>query len=37
MAAKGVRVVATGETDPLKAVTGIVAGDDLPPPVPHEH
>lgn len=37
MAAKGVRVVATGETDPLRAVTGFVAGDDLPPAVPHEH
>jgi predicted Fe-Mo cluster-binding NifX family protein len=37
MAAKGVRVVATGETDPLKAVAGIAAGDDLPPPLPHEH
>jgi predicted Fe-Mo cluster-binding NifX family protein len=37
MAAKGVRVVTTGETDPLQAVTGVVAGIDLPPPVPHEH
>jgi predicted Fe-Mo cluster-binding NifX family protein len=37
MAAKGVLVIATAETDPLKAVTGVVAGDDLPPPLPHEH
>jgi predicted Fe-Mo cluster-binding NifX family protein len=35
--AKGVRVVATSETDPLKAVSGVVAGAVLPPPVPHEH
>ncbi len=37
MAAKGVRVVATSETDPLKAVSGIVAGVELPPPLPHGH
>ena len=37
MAAKGVRVVATSETDPLKAVSSVVSGADLPPPVPHEH
>lgn len=37
MAAKGIRVVATSETDPLTAVTAVVAGADLPPPVSHEH
>ena len=37
MAAKGVQVIATSETDPLKAVSGVVAGAVLPPPVPHEH
>ena len=37
MAVKGIRVVVTGETDPLKAATGVVAGDELPPPAPHEH
>jgi predicted Fe-Mo cluster-binding NifX family protein len=37
MGAKGVRVIATGETDPMKAVTAVVAGADLPTPLPHEH
>lgn len=37
MATKGVRVIATGETDPMKAVSGLVAGNPLPPPEPHEH
>lgn len=37
MAAKGVRVIATSETDPLKAVADLVAGTPLPPPVPHTH
>jgi predicted Fe-Mo cluster-binding NifX family protein len=37
MTAKGVRVIATAETDPLKAVTAFVSGADLPPPAPHEH
>jgi len=37
MAARGVRVVATSETDPLTAVASVAAGDDLPPPVSREH
>jgi predicted Fe-Mo cluster-binding NifX family protein len=37
MAAKRVRVVTTSETDPLKAVTGVISGVPLPPPVPHKH
>jgi len=37
MAAQGVRVIATSETDPATAVSGIVAGAALPPPMPHEH
>jgi len=37
MAAKGVRVVATSETEPLTAVTSVVVGADLPPPLPHDH
>jgi predicted Fe-Mo cluster-binding NifX family protein len=37
MAAQGVRVVATAETDPMKAVSELVAGRPLPPPMPHEH
>lgn len=37
MATRGVQVVATSETDPLKAVVGVVAGTELPPPIPHEH
>jgi len=37
MAAKGVRVITTAETDPMKAVSDLAAGRPLPPPVPHEH
>lgn len=37
MAARGVRVFATSETDPSRAVSGVVAGTALPPPVPHKH
>jgi len=37
MAARGVRVVATGEPDPVEAVVGVVAGARLPPPLPHVH
>jgi predicted Fe-Mo cluster-binding NifX family protein len=37
LAARGVRVIATSETDPMKAVAGVVAGTDLPPPLPHDH
>ncbi len=37
LAARGVQVVATSETGPLKAVVYVVAGTELPPPVPHEH
>lgn len=37
MATRGVRVIATGETDPAKAVDGVVAGAELPPPLSNEH
>lgn len=37
MAAKGIRVIATSETDPMTAVAGVVAGSELPAPVPHGH
>lgn len=36
MAARGVRVAATAETDPQAAVTAFLAGT-LPPAAPHEH
>jgi len=37
MAARGVRVVATSETDPLKAVSAVAAGTELPPAPPEGH
>lgn len=37
LAAHGVRVIATAEDDPLRAVTAVMAGVDLPPAAPHEH
>ncbi|WP_303902247.1 NifB/NifX family molybdenum-iron cluster-binding protein [Thiohalomonas denitrificans] len=37
MAARGIRVVATSETDPMRAVKAIVHGEPLPPPEPHAH
>jgi len=37
MASRGIRVMVTGETEPEKAVGAVIRGDDLPPPVPHEH
>ena len=37
MAARGIRVVTTSETDPLKAAQAVLAGTPLPPPVPHDH
>ena len=37
MAAKGVRVIATSETDPAKAATMVLAGDELPAAKPHKH
>jgi predicted Fe-Mo cluster-binding NifX family protein len=37
MAAKDIRVIVTGKTDPMKAVAAVIRSDDLPPPVPHEH
>lgn len=36
MAARGIRVVVTGETDPLRAVKELLQGRVVPP-VPHEH
>ncbi len=37
MARAGVEVIATAETDPLKAVMDYLQGRPLPPPAPHEH
>ena len=37
MKARGVEVVATGEPDPLVAVTQYASGKALPPAVPHTH
>jgi len=36
MAERGIRVVVTGETDPLRAVNELLQGRVVPP-VPHEH
>jgi predicted Fe-Mo cluster-binding NifX family protein len=36
MARRGIRVVRTGETDPLEAIRGCYYGT-LKPPVPHDH
>lgn len=37
MAARGIRVVATSETDPLSAVRAVAEGKPLPEPAPHAH
>ena len=37
MAAKGVRVIATSETDPARAASMVLTGDDLPAAEPHSH
>jgi len=37
MTSQGVRVIATSEKDPLKAVRSVLAGAELPPPEPHDH
>ncbi len=37
MAARGIRVVPTSETDPLKAARAVGCGEPLPPAAPHEH
>jgi predicted Fe-Mo cluster-binding NifX family protein len=37
MAAKGVRVIATSETDPAKAAAMVLRGDSLPAAAPHSH
>jgi predicted Fe-Mo cluster-binding NifX family protein len=37
LGAYGVKVVATAETDPLKAASDFVAGRPLPPPAPDDH
>jgi len=37
MAAKGVQAIATSETDPVRAVTMLLAGESLPPAEPHSH
>jgi len=36
LAAHGVRVVITSETDPVRAVGAVLAGRELPPATPHE-
>ena len=37
MAARGIEVIATSETDPFLAVTSYASGKPLPPPEPHNH
>ncbi len=37
MAARGIEVIATSESDPLTAVTSYVNGKPLPPPEPQFH
>ena len=37
MAAKGVRVIATSETDPATAASMVLAGESLPAAAPHSH
>ena len=37
MATKGVRVIATSETDPARAASMVLRGDNLPPAAPHNH
>lgn len=37
LAARGIRVIATGESDPLTAVRLVVAGQPLPAPAPEDH
>ena len=37
LARRGIRVVATGETDPVTAVRLVSTGQPLPPAAPHEH
>lgn len=37
LAARGIRVVVTGETDPVAAARAVAHGEPLPPPQAHEH
>jgi len=37
MSSRGVKVVATSETDPLSAIQLYLSGEHLPPPTPHQH
>lgn len=37
MEMRGVRLVATSESDPLRAATAVAEGRPLPPPEPHSH
>ena len=37
MAAHGVQVIPTSETDPYQAADLVFSGESLPPPEPHEH
>ena len=37
MATKGIQVIATREIDPVTAVAKVIAGEELPAAVPHDH
>ena len=37
LAAQGVQVITTSETDPYRAVDSVFSGETLPPAEPHEH
>jgi len=37
MARLEIQVIKTGESDPVTAVATLLAGEELPPPLPHKH
>ncbi len=37
LAQRGIAVLATGETDPVKAARAVLRGEPLPPAAPHSH
>ncbi|MEJ2117866.1 MAG: NifB/NifX family molybdenum-iron cluster-binding protein [Alphaproteobacteria bacterium] len=37
MAKRGIKVIVTGETDPMKAVKAVATGEELAPPLPEDH